>query len=153
MTLVAGVDSSTQSCKVVVRDAETGTLVRSGRAAHPDGTEVAPRHWWDALRAAIADAGGLDDVAAVSVGGQQHGMVTLDASGEVVRDALLWNDTRSADAATDLIAELGGPAASAQACAPCSCAACPRASNWIVECSTLNSWSRQPWSSSSIDPR
>ncbi len=116
MTLVAGVDSSTQSCKVVVRDAATGALVRTGRASHPDGTEVAPRHWWDALQTAIAEAGGLDDVAAVAVGGQQHGMVTLDESGEVVRDALLWNDTRSADSALDLIAEMGGPAASAKAC-------------------------------------
>jgi xylulokinase len=116
MTLVAGVDSSTQSCKVVIRDAATGALVRTGRAAHPDGTAVDPRYWWDALQTAIAEAGGLDDVAAVSVGGQQHGMVTLDASGAVVRDALLWNDTRSADAALDLIRELGGPAAWAQAC-------------------------------------
>ena len=107
MTLVAGVDSSTQSCKVVVRDAETGALVRSGRATHPEGTEVAPHHWWAALQSAIADAGGLDDVAAVSVGGQQHGMVVLDDQGQVVRDALLWNDTRSAQAALDLIAELG----------------------------------------------
>ncbi|GIG27761.1 xylulokinase [Cellulomonas marina] len=107
MTLVAGVDSSTQSCKVVVRDAETGALVRSGRASHPDGTSVHPRHWWDALRTAVDDAGGLADVDAVSVGGQQHGMVALDADGEVVRDALLWNDTRSAGAAEDLVAELG----------------------------------------------
>ncbi|WP_052023169.1 xylulokinase, partial [Actinotalea ferrariae] len=108
MALVAGVDSSTQSCKVVVRDAETGALVRSGRASHPDGTEVDPRHWWDALQQAVAEAGGLDDVAAVSVGGQQHGLVALDERGEVVRDALLWNDTRSAGAAADLVAELGG---------------------------------------------
>ena len=107
MTLVAGVDSSTQSCKVVVRDADTGALVRSGRAAHPDGTEIDPRHWWDALQTAVADAGGLDDVDAVSVGGQQHGMVALDASGTVVREALLWNDTRSAQAAVDLVHELG----------------------------------------------
>jgi xylulokinase len=107
MTLVAGVDSSTQSCKVVVRDLETGAVVRTGRAAHPDGTEVDPAAWWDALRAAIADAGGLDDVGAVSVGGQQHGMVVLDADGRVIRPALLWNDTRSAPAALDLIAELG----------------------------------------------
>src|SRR5262245_35429301 len=109
MALVAGVDSSTQSCKVVVRDADTGALVRSGRASHPDGTSVDPRHWWDALETAIADAGGLDDVDAISVGGQQHGMVALDASGAVVRDALLWNDTRSAQAALDLVDELGGP--------------------------------------------
>ncbi|MGV9325425.1 xylulokinase [Streptosporangium sandarakinum] len=109
MTLVAGVDSSTQSCKVVIRDAETGALVRQGRAAHPDGTEVAPAAWWAALREAVAQAGGLGDVAAVSVAAQQHGMVCLDESGQVVRDALLWNDTRSAGAARDLVEELGGP--------------------------------------------
>ncbi len=107
MTLVAGVDSSTQSCKVVVRDLETGAHVRSGRAAHPDGTEVDPTAWWTALTAAVAAAGGLGDVAAVSIAGQQHGMVVLDADGRVIRDALLWNDTRSAQAARDLIAEVG----------------------------------------------
>lgn len=107
MALVAGVDSSTQSCKVVIRDADTGAIVRTGRASHPDGTEVPPAAWWEALRAAIADAGGLADVAAISVGGQQHGMVVLDADGRVIRDALLWNDTRSASAARDLIAEFG----------------------------------------------
>jgi xylulokinase len=108
MTLVAGIDSSTQSCKVVVRDADDGTLVRSGRASHPEGTEVHPDRWWDALQTAIDDAGGLDDVAAVAVGAQQHGMVCLDESGAVVRDALLWNDTRSAGAAAALVDELGG---------------------------------------------
>ncbi|WP_158375099.1 xylulokinase [Cellulosimicrobium cellulans] len=115
MGLVAGVDSSTQSCKVVVRDAGTGALVRSGRASHPDGTEIDPRHWWDALQTAVRDAGGLDDVDAVAVGGQQHGMVALDADGEVDRDALLWNDTRSAPSALALIDELGGPQAWADA--------------------------------------
>ena len=108
MTLVAGIDSSTQSCKVVIRDAETGKLVRQGRATHPDGTEVHPDAWWAALQQAIEEAGGLDDVAAASVAGQQHGMVVLDENGEVVRPALLWNDTRSAGAAADLIRELGG---------------------------------------------
>lgn len=107
-TLVAGIDSSTQSCKVVVRDAATGALVREGRAAHPDGTEVHPRAWEAALEEAVAGAGGLDDVAAVAVGAQQHGMVCLDESGEVVRPALLWNDTRSAASAADLVQELGG---------------------------------------------
>ncbi|HEX6074067.1 MAG TPA: xylulokinase, partial [Micromonosporaceae bacterium] len=108
MVLVAGVDSSTQSCKVVIRDAETGHLVREGRAAHPDGTEVHPDAWWTALRSAVEAAGGLGDVAAVAVAAQQHGMVCLDDTGAVVRPALLWNDTRSAQAAEDLIAELGG---------------------------------------------
>ena len=108
LKLVAGVDSSTQSCKVVIRDAATGQLVREGRATHPDGTEVAPAHWVSALDTAIAAAGGLDDVCAISIGGQQHGMVALDSQGAVIRDALLWNDTRSADAATALNKELGG---------------------------------------------
>ncbi|HJP74269.1 MAG TPA: xylulokinase [Pseudonocardiaceae bacterium] len=105
--LVAGIDSSTQSCKVVVRDADTGELVREGRATHPVGTEVAPSAWAQALEVALVQAGGLADVAAVSVAAQQHGMVCLDEYGEVVRPALLWNDTRSAKAADELVAEAG----------------------------------------------
>src|SRR3954465_6743767 len=105
--LVAGVDTSTQACKVMIRDAETGELVRLGRAPHPAGTAVDPRAWEGAFPAAAEAAGGLDDVAALSVGGQQHGMVCLDEDGAVVRDALRWNDVRSAGAASDLIAELG----------------------------------------------
>lgn len=105
--LVAGVDSSTQSCKVVIRNAITGELVRQGRASHPDGTEVDPLEWWSALQTAIDQAGGLQDVAAVSVGGQQHGMVLLDENGNVVRKALLWNDTRSAGSAQEIIDEFG----------------------------------------------
>ncbi|MGQ7312144.1 xylulokinase [Microbacterium arabinogalactanolyticum] len=110
MALVMGVDSSTQSCKVVIVDAVSGAIVRTGRASHPDGTSVDPEAWWEALQAAIADAGGMEDVGAWAVGGQQHGMVALDSSGAVVRDALLWNDTRSAGAASDLIAEFGASA-------------------------------------------
>ena len=113
--LVAGVDSSTQSCKVVIRDADTGTLVRAGRAPHPDGTEIDPANWWTALQAAIANAGGLDDVAALAVGAQQHGMVCLDDTGTVIRRALLWNDLRSAEAADQLVVEGGGAQAWADA--------------------------------------
>lgn len=107
MPLVAGIDSSTQSCKVIVCDAQTGETVRSGRAKHPDGTQVDPMHWWEALQQAITDAGGFDDVEAVSVGGQQHGMVVLDEAGDVIRPAMLWNDTSSADDARALVDELG----------------------------------------------
>ncbi|WP_026876689.1 xylulokinase [Jiangella gansuensis] len=113
MTLVAGIDSSTQSCKVVLVDADSGAVVDSARADHPDGTEVDPRAWWDAL--AKAGDGLLERADAVAVGGQQHGMVVLDADGDVVRPALLWNDTRSAAAARDLTQELGGPQAWADA--------------------------------------
>jgi xylulokinase len=114
MTLVAGVDSSTQSVKVVVADAESGAVVRTGSAPHPAGTEVHPQAWWDALGAATA-GGLLAGVEAMSVAAQQHGLVTLDAAGEVVRPALLWNDLRSAADAADLVTELGGPGAWAEA--------------------------------------
>ena len=117
MPLVAGVDSSTQSCKVVIRDAETGALVRSGRASHPDGTEVHPDAWWEGLTTAVRDAGGLADVEGIAVGAQQHGMVCLDEAGRVVRPALLWNDTRSAPCADDLVKELG-PQAWAESVGP-----------------------------------
>jgi xylulokinase len=110
VTLVAGVDSSTQSCKVVVCDADTGRVVRSGSAPHPDGTEVDPDAWYDAFLTAARDAGGLLDVAALAVGAQQHGAVLLDEGGATVRPALLWNDTRSAPQAAALVTELGAHA-------------------------------------------
>jgi xylulokinase len=113
--LVAGIDSSTQSVKVVIREAETGALIREGRASHPDGTEVDPLHWKVALDKAIDAAGGVADVSAISIGGQQHGMVALDENGDVIRPALLWNDTRSAQSAATLNSELGGDAAIAKA--------------------------------------
>ncbi|OBI97178.1 xylulokinase [Mycobacterium sp. 1465703.0] len=115
MTLVAGIDSSTQSCKVLVCDAATGRVVRQGHAGHPPGTEIAPAAWETAAHTAIAEAGGLDGVDAIAVGAQQHGMVCLDATGQVVRPALLWNDVRSADAARALVSELGGARAWARA--------------------------------------
>ena len=102
-TLVAGVDTSTQSCKVRVTDAETGELVRFGQAKHPNGTSVDPSYWWSAFQEAAEQAGGLDDVSALAVGGQQHGMVILDNQGNVIRDAMLWNDTSSAPQAAALI--------------------------------------------------
>jgi xylulokinase len=102
MKKVLGVDSSTQSVKVVVRDAETGELVQSASRPHPDGTEVDPDYWYDALMEAIAEIGGLDSVDAISIAGQQHGMIVLDEKGEVIRPALLWNDTRSSSQADAL---------------------------------------------------
>lgn len=102
---VAGVDSSTQSVKIVVRDAITGELLASASRPHPDGTEVDPAHWWRALQEVIQEVGGLDSFDAIGIAGQQHGMVVLDSNGEVIRPALLWNDTRSSDAAKALNSE------------------------------------------------
>lgn len=112
--LVVGVDTSTQSTKALVVDAATGRVVASGQAPHTvssgAGRESDPRQWWDALGEALRQCGdAAREAAAVSIGGQQHGLVTLDAQGEPVRPALLWNDVRSAPQARRLIEELGGP--------------------------------------------
>jgi xylulokinase len=101
--LVLGIDSSTQSTKALLVDADSGEVLEERRASHPEGTEVDPRAW---LRAVDEAAGPLLE--------RQHGMVLLDEAGEVVRDALLWNDTRSAPQAQDLIEEMGGAAASVE---------------------------------------
>jgi len=104
--LVAGVDCSTQSTKVLLCDAADGTVVGRGSAPHPGGTECDPAAWWEALLQ--AGAGLLDRAAAIGVAGQQHGMIVLDDAGQVIRPALLWNDLRSAQAAAELVSELGG---------------------------------------------
>jgi len=106
--LVAGVDSSTQSTKVLLCRADNGAVVGQASAPHPDGTECDPELWWQALT--TAGHGLLDRADAIGVGAQQHGMVVLDEAGQAIRPALLWNDMRSAPQAAALIAELGGPA-------------------------------------------
>jgi xylulokinase len=106
--LVLGVDSSTQSCKVVAYDLASGDVVRQGRAPHPVGTEVDPENWWQALLSAIESAGGFVDVLAISIAGQQHGMVLLEDIGRVLGPALLWNDLRSGPQAAELIEYFGG---------------------------------------------
>lgn len=103
--IVAGVDSSTQSVKIVLRNAETGELIKSASRPHPDGTEVDPAHWWKALQEVIAEVGGVEAFDAIGIAGQQHGMVVLDENGEVIRPALLWNDTRSSKGAAELNSE------------------------------------------------
>jgi xylulokinase len=105
--LVAGVDSSTQSTKVLLCRADDGAIVGQASAPHPDGTECDPERWWRAL--AQAGDGLLDRADAIGVAAQQHGMVVIDETGQVIRPALLWNDVRSAPQARTLIAELGGP--------------------------------------------
>lgn len=107
MMLVAGIDSSTQTCKVTVRDLATGMRVREGKASHPPETIVHPDAWWNALLTAVRRAGGLDDVLAISVSGQQHTPVFLDAAGDVVCESPLWNDTGSHAQMIDLNNELG----------------------------------------------
>src|SRR5690625_7404383 len=103
---VLGSASSTQATKAVLVDADTGEVLEERRASHSEGTEVDPRAWLTAVDEAADPL--LERAEAVAVGGQQHGMVLLDEQGNVVRDALLWNDTRSAPQAEALIEEMGG---------------------------------------------
>ncbi|MET9804177.1 xylulokinase [Streptomyces sp. NPDC006368] len=112
---VIGVDSSTQSAKAAVVDADSGRVLAVGRAAHTvsgsDGArESDPEQWWRALVDAVGSAlDGFDPraVTGVAVAGQQHGLVALDRAGRPLRPAVLWNDTRSAPQAAALTAELG----------------------------------------------
>ena len=108
MSMVAGVDSSTQSTKVLLCRAEDGVIVGTASAPHPDGTECHPDRWWEALTA--AGRGLLERADAVGVAAQQHGMVVLDSGGQVIRPAMLWNDVKSAPQAAELVTEFGGPA-------------------------------------------
>jgi xylulokinase len=141
--LVAGVDSSTQSCKVVVCDADDGSVVAAGAAPHPPvsapRSEQDPEAWWSAFSAAWA-AAGSPDVAALSVAGQQHGMVALDAGGVPVHPAKLWNDVESAPQAAELIAELGAPAWAA------ACGSVPTASFTITKLAWLRAVRPEAWS-------
>lgn len=118
MPLVMGIDSSTQSTKIEVRDLETGELVASAKSAHPRTTpprsEQDPEAWWQALTSAISQIG-KRDIAAISIAGQQHGMVALDSRKEVIRPAKLWNDTESAPQA-DRLRELLGTAGWVKGC-------------------------------------
>jgi xylulokinase len=142
--LVAGVDSSTTATKVEVRELESGRVAGRGSAPHPatqpPRSEQDPAAWWAAFEAAWQQAGG-PDVAAISIAGQQHGMVVLDEARRVVRPAKLWNDTESAADAAWLIDRLeGGSAAWADACG-----VVPVASITITKLSWLHRTEPEAW--------
>ncbi|MFE4977489.1 FGGY family carbohydrate kinase [Kitasatospora sp. NPDC056651] len=117
MAIVAGIDSSTSRTRIVACDADTGAVLRSGKAPHPVPEdqdlrpgEADPQVWLHSLGDA-ATGGLLEGVRAIGVSAQQHGMIGLDAGGVLVRPAILWNDPRSSGAAAKLLDALGGPAA------------------------------------------
>lgn len=109
--VVIGVDSSTQATKALALDVATGRVLGQGRAAHTVSggakRESDPEQWWDALTEALGQTGYADSAAAISIGGQQHGLVALDEAGRPVHPALLWNDVRSARNAEVLTDRLG----------------------------------------------
>lgn len=116
MSLVAGVDLSTQAVTVVLHDAHSGQVRGQGReqlpVTHPPISEQAPHLWVTAFQQALAGACHAADIppraiAAISVAGQCHGLVALDSNGGVIRPAKLWNDTTSAPQAAAMVAQLG----------------------------------------------
>ncbi|MEV5592345.1 FGGY family carbohydrate kinase [Streptomyces sp. NPDC052496] len=116
MGIVAGLDSSSESTRIVVCDADTGAVIRQGYAPHPaeKGHEIDPQAWLMSLGEAAGN-GLLEGVQAIGVSAQQQGMLPLDADGALVRPALVGNDKRAQSAAADLIDALGGRAAWTQA--------------------------------------
>ena len=119
--ITLGIDCGTQSTKTVALDWETGAILASAQKAYgfvpglPDGhMEQEPRDWVDAAEqtvtqvlAALGSRRG--EVAAIGVSGQQHGLVVLDAQGEVIRPAKLWCDTSTTAQCAEITAALGGP--------------------------------------------
>lgn len=105
MSLVLGIDSSTTATKAILVD-RSGTVRGVASASYdyetprPLWTEQDPSLWWDgtatAVRKVLADTRAEPaDVEAVGLTGQMHGSVLLDANGDVVRPAILWNDQRT----------------------------------------------------------
>ena len=115
---VLGIDVSTTATKAVLVD-ETGTVRGVGTAEygfstpHPLWSEQDPAAWWDgavdAIGSVLATAGASgDDVEAIGLTGQMHGLVLLDDADRVLRPAILWNDQRTA-AECDAIRAAVGP--------------------------------------------
>lgn len=112
-----GIDCGTQSTKALVLDADTGETLGIGRAGYdivsrPDGTREQDPRWWieamvPAVRSALAVSGDVE-VAGISVSGQQHGLVALDAADVPVRGAKLWNDTSTVADSVALAERMGG---------------------------------------------
>jgi xylulokinase len=105
-SLFLGIDVGTSGTKAVVIDRQ-GAIVGDATAEHPVSypkpgwAEQNPEDWWRSTIAAVAAATNGDEairarIEAIGLSGQMHGLVALDASGEVVRPAILWNDSRSA---------------------------------------------------------
>jgi xylulokinase len=115
--LVLGIDVSTTATKAVLVD-QTGAVRGVGTAEYgfsaprPLWSEQDPAAWWDgaivAIGSALAAASALgDEVVAVGLTGQMHGLVLLDEADRVLRPAILWNDQRTADECDAIRAAVG----------------------------------------------
>ncbi len=103
--VVLGIDSGTQSTKVVAVALDSGEFVAEARAPHTGADTQDPADWWRALVAAVREASPGLDVRGLAVAGQQHGCCLLDAAGRPVRPAPLWNNVDAAEDAVRLGAQ------------------------------------------------
>ncbi len=103
MAYLLGIDIGTSGTKVIAID-ETGKLVASASAEYelstpkPLWAEQRADDWWDAVCACcrqITTQIPAEEIAGVGLSGQMHGLVSLDARGEVLRPAILWCDQRT----------------------------------------------------------
>ena len=111
-----GIDIGTSEVKALLLDASHHVIGTAGAPLaisrpHPGHSEQSPQDWWQATQAALAalkqaHAKPFAAVQAIGLSGQMHGAVLLDAQGEVLRPAILWNDTRAAQECADMMAEL-----------------------------------------------
>ncbi len=110
-----GIDVSTTASKALVIDRD-GTVVASQSNPHelstprPLWSEQDPENWWQAtsksLRAVMQQVN-PDDIAAIGLTGQMHGLTPLDASGKPIRPAILWNDQRSGQQVAEMTEKVG----------------------------------------------
>jgi xylulokinase len=100
-----GIDVSTTATKALLID-KRGQVVAVASTEYPFETpqplwsEQHPDLWWDgaqkSIRAVIQKSGvAAEDIRAVGLTGQMHGLVLLDEAGQVLRPAILWNDQRT----------------------------------------------------------
>ncbi|HOW68345.1 MAG TPA: xylulokinase [Candidatus Paceibacterota bacterium] len=119
--LILGIDSGTQSTKVLVVDAKNGRVLAAAAQPYdllphlpPGAKEQHPHTWRTAATKAIREAlqsakASATEVKAIGVSGQQHGFVPLDKEGQVIRPAKLWCDTTTAAECEEITDQLGGP--------------------------------------------
>jgi xylulokinase len=120
--LAIGIDSGTQSTRCLVLDTDTGGILATAQRSHgliedlPAGhMEQDPQLWVNAvddiIRECLAQAGSRkDEVKAIGVSGQQHGLVALNKENEVIRPAKLWCDTSTLPQCEEFGREFDGPA-------------------------------------------
>ncbi len=120
MGYLLGLDVSTTGAKALVID-ERGAVIASATTEyplmtpHPLWSEQPPSGWWQGVCASIHAVLGNTGVsgkhiAGIGLTGQMHGLVLLDASGNVLRPAILWNDQRTGVQCAEIVDRAGGPA-------------------------------------------